>query len=262
MTDSLYYPTKRLSWAGACLEVLLPHSCHICSRPLRNEILCYRCRPPLPRMSRHMEHICLICSSPLSSQNEAARCDTCDLYPLSTRALRHLWDYSLLARDFIRAMKYKPSEQLATVAGTLLSQSIPDLFHIKDWDLVIPMPSSKSGFATRLFNPCAQISLAIAKNHHLRHRNILIRNTRRRPQALLSHDERLTGLRKLFTVSKPSIIGNKSVLLVEDVITTGATIAAATETLLANGAKHVDVLALARTRVWNRFRSEIYRKLS
>jgi orotate phosphoribosyltransferase len=54
------------------------------------------------------------------------------------------------------------------------------------------------------------------------------------------------------------VIAGKRILLVEDVITTGATIAAAAYQLRQAGATHVDVIALARTRVWKRFRARVH----
>jgi predicted amidophosphoribosyltransferase len=86
-----------------------------------------------------------------------------------------------------------------------------------------------------------------------------LRHTRRRtPQAQRTHAERLEGLRGLFTVTAPQKIRGKRILLLEDVITTGATIAAASSALRRAGADGVDVLALAQARVWTRFRARVH----
>ena len=258
---NIHYPVESHSWLGSCLEVLLPGSCHVCCRPLKRGILCYRCQPALPSVEWLKANSCSLCFSQLSLYRGESICNSCRIHPLTMNSIRYLWDYSLLARDFIRAMKYKPSEQLTSIAGGLLSLSLPLLFQKTDWDIIVPMPSSATGFSRRLFNPSVGIAQTIRKRHGIPIRNILIRNLQRRPQALLSHTERLRGLGRLFSLSNPHVVNKKSVLLVEDVITTGATIAAASYTLRAHGAHRVDIIALARTSVWNRFRSEITSKL-
>ena len=87
----------------------------------------------------------------------------------------------------------------------------------------------------------------------LRHRSF------REPQALRSHEERIQGIKAMFAVTDRSKVKGRKVLLIEDVITTGATLAAAVTALQSAEACRVDVLALARAPVWGRFRSRINR---
>jgi predicted amidophosphoribosyltransferase len=84
----------------------------------------------------------------------------------------------------------------------------------------------------------------------------------RAPQATLSHEARITRLKKLFALNDGADVTGKRILLIEDVITTGATISAAAYTLKRAGAVSVDVLALASARVWSRFRGRVAEGLS
>jgi predicted amidophosphoribosyltransferase len=130
-----------------------------------------------------------------------------------------------------------------------------------DWDLVVPIPASKQLFKRRLFYPCNELALKIARDHKIDTVCALTQNTQRAPQATLGHDDRIKRLRTLFKLEHGVEVSARRILLIEDVITTGATIAAATYTLKRHGAARVDVLSLARTSVWGRFRGTIHKLL-
>lgn len=173
--------------------------------------------------------------------------------------IRYLWEYEGLARDYIRAMKYRPSPYLAHRAGEILAQSLPSLFGDASWDHVIPVPSSPVMLKRRLFHPCSEMSGEIRRfTPGLTIRQALRHQGMRGPQARRSHSERLRGLKGVFRVTNDREVAGKRILLVEDVITTGATVAAAAHALYHAGAHSVDVVALAEARIWRRFRSRIF----
>lgn len=243
-------------------EVLFPRECLVCRRPLRRRSLCFRCTPALPELRGALSTSCQRCFGPLTAAHGAV-CQTCISYPPPTDQMRFIWDYSNLARDFIRTMKYRPSVSLARMGGVYLAQTIPYLFdsYAERWDLIVPIPSSYETYKSRLFNPCEEMAHQLSKRLlHLPVVRVLTHEKRRKPQARSSHDERVRGLKKLFAVRTPSrvsLVGVR-VLLVEDVITTGATITAAAHALREHGVASVDVIALARTRVWLRFRRRLW----
>ncbi len=254
---TLTYPEPRLSWLTGALEILLPKECLVCSRPLRGRTLCVRCRPQLPDLDTTRNAKCPLCFEPTSAIESI--CPACELFPLPADSIRFMWVYSGLARDLIRSMKYRPSMRLARLGGCLLAQAIPHLFADPHWNLIVPVPSSARTYRKRLFHPCVEIAHEISRVLSLPVRPLLIHDRRRAPQAQLHHDARLRNLGALFTARKdPTLVGAR-VLLVEDVITTGATIAAATSCLKEAGASSVDVCALARAQSWGRFRERVWR---
>jgi len=243
------------TWLLGPLEILFPRACVVCTRPLRGASLCFRCTPPpisfaMPR--------CTGCFGVVAS-SEVERCAACEAFPLTAERVRYLWEYEGVARDFIRAMKYQPSPFLAYLAGGLLAHHLGSLFGSSGWDLIIPVPSSPAMLKKRLFHPCAEMTRAIQNHltgvpvrHALHHRG------GRTPQARRSHRERLQGFKRIFDIRNGEEVAGKRILLVEDVITTGATVAAACHALSIAGVRSVDVLALAEARVWRRFRSRVY----
>lgn len=254
----LRYPPRSSSWLRSCLEIVLPTQCRICRRPLRGTPVCYRCRPELPDLGDLCSRNCQSCFSPLGIGVSTPACQTCTLFPPVTDTIRFLWEYDGLARDLIRTIKYRPSLSLATLAGGLLCDAAPSMFATTRWDLIIPVPSSHAMFHKRLFHPCTELARPVARALNIPVIHALKHNSARAPQASLTHEERLRNLRTIFTVAARCDLRGARVLLVEDVITTGATITAAAAILKCAGARQIDVLALARTRVWSRFRHRLH----
>jgi ComF family protein len=259
-TLSLSYPHICQSWLGSCLEVLLPTACVVCERPLRGALICYRCRPALPDLRSIQHNRCTQCFTVASASRAGeSLCDVCVLHPPMLDSIRFLWEYHGLARDLIRTMKYRPSVALARLGGALLCDALPHIFAHTSWDLIVPIPASHAMFRRRLFHPCTELAQASSKRYSIAIRDALIHATKRAPQASLDHAARLRNLTHLFKVSRPHVVQGKHILLIEDVITTGATSAAAAYALRNAGATQVDILALARTQVWSRFRAQLGR---
>jgi predicted amidophosphoribosyltransferase len=258
--STIEYPPYASSWLQNCIEILLPSQCTICRRPLRGTTVCYRCRPPLPDLTDLCARSCPRCFSILGATPAHSECETCTLFPPLADSIRFLWEYDGLARDLIRTMKYRPSMSLATLAGALLNGAVPFLFPPgTSWDLIIPIPASRAMFRRRLFHPCQELARPISQSMKIPLLSPLYHDHKRAPQASLTHEERLRRIRSLFSLARRFDARGRRILLVEDVITTGATIGAAAHVLRQAGALRVDVLALARTRVWKRFRQRLYK---
>jgi len=248
-------------WLAGCTELLFPRECLVCTRPLRGASLCFRCAPP-SQISAEFESRCHVCFSPLVVQcprTQSIRCETCLLFPLVADRMRFMWDYGGLARDLIRAMKYRPSLVLARLCGEYLASNVRALFPNDAWDVIVPVPSSPSNVKSRYFHPCREVARPLVSVTGARCApNALVHVGQRAPQATLSHRERLSAWRGMFTASGRCSLEGSRVLLVEDVVTTGATTTAASLALRRAGARSVDILALARTSVWSRFRRRVW----
>ncbi len=257
-TAAWRYATLRSSLILNCLEILLPTTCLVCERPLRRALICYRCRPALPDLSDLNTTHCSSCFSPLGVSKSSSSCETCVLFPPLADSIRFIWEYDGLARDLIRTIKYRPSVSIANMTGKLLCDAAVKLFERCDWDMIIPVPSSHATFRRRLFHPCVELARPLAKAKSIPLIHGLSHNIRRAPQASLNHHDRLRRLDRLFSLSRGCQPRGQRILLIEDVITTGATISAAAALLKGAGAERIDVLALARTRVWSRFRARLH----
>ncbi len=142
--------------------------------------------------------------------------------------------------ELIKACKYKFVKELCEDLGELLAQEI----ELKKLDgVIVPVPLSKRRMAWRGFNQVEEIARVIAVKNNLPSSFCLMRVKHKKAQAKLSEAERLENMKDCFEV-----VGEvpKTVILVDDVITTGATINECSRVLRFAGAEKIVVLALAK----------------
>lgn len=147
-----------------------------------------------------------------------------------------------LAR-LIHLFKYRGIRTLAAPLGELLARSLP---HAQAFDVIVPMPLHWWKRLTRTFNQSDLLAGEVSRRTGIPWSRALRRVKRTAVQAGLTSAERRDNVRGAFRISRPEAVAGKRVLLIDDVLTTGATAAAASAVLRRAGAAHVAVLALAR----------------
>jgi ComF family protein len=158
--------------------------------------------------------------------------------------MRSWVEYSGLARNAIHSLKYKNNIAL----GYFFSKKLCHIIEHAAWDfdLVIPVPLSSKHFRERGFNQSALIARPLA--HLLRKKyagRILYRIRETKSQVNLTAEERHVNVKGAFW-GNPAKLNGRTVLLVDDVITTGATMENCVTALLASGAKKVYCISVAR----------------
>ena len=185
----------------------------------------------------------------------------CRTTPLLFRTIRYLWDYDDKAREYIHAMKYHPSPRLLALAGKDLAHLLLPTFPLADWDLIIPMSASAQAIRRRGLNQCLSLAREVARSLDLPLELRALKHLGTKySQAVLPFKRRISNVRHAFQAQR-SRIRERSILLIDDVLTTGATASAAGLALLRCGAASVDLLALARSEWWESNRAEIYRRI-
>ncbi|MGD0629245.1 MAG: phosphoribosyltransferase family protein [Terracidiphilus sp.] len=162
----------------------------------------------------------------------------------------------------IHAFKYDRLHPVARGLGRMLAQAIAQLAgEAPDEMLVVPVPLHRTKQAERGFNQAralAESALGFLRKSHPQWRLTLASSTlkRLRPttsQAGLTSHQRRLNVRGAFTVSDRSAVESKNILLIDDILTTGATARAAAQALAKAGAASVWVATLARARRVNEF---------
>jgi ComF family protein len=147
--------------------------------------------------------------------------------------------------SMIRRHKYGLDQSLQKALAEFLGTELP--FSSSDCDLIVPVPLHRRRLWWRGFNQAAFLAIAISdrleKPFDLRS---LIRTRATTPQTSQDHDDRRRNVRRAFSVRRPARIKGLRVLLVDDVMTTGATVDECARVLMRAGAARVDVLTLAR----------------
>ena len=111
-------------------------------------------------------------------------------------------------------------------------------------DALVPIPLTQAGFTARGFNQSVLLARCLAAQKVM---PALARNHAQRPQHEQSRAQRLRNMTDAFAVVQPAGLAGKQVVLIDDVMTTGATLTAASQCLLTAGVRRLDVLVFART---------------
>ncbi len=151
------------------------------------------------------------------------------------------------ARDLVHRLKYGDRTDIALAMGRMMAQAGRDL--LPDAGLIVPVPLHRTRLWSRRFNQAAALGRVVAGQSGIALAPLaLARVKRTRQQVGLTRAQRADNLQGAFRVppgARPQIEGRR-ILLVDDVLTTGATANAAARALLRAGATAVDVLTFAR----------------
>jgi ComF family protein len=147
--------------------------------------------------------------------------------------------------SIIRRHKYGLDQSLAHALAECLGDELP--LSAADYDVIIPVPLHLGRLRWRGFNQAAMLAVAVARRmERPLDLSTLVRVRETPPQTRQNRVERIKNLRRAFAVRSPARIASRRILLIDDVMTTGATADECARTLLAAGARRVDVLTLAR----------------
>jgi competence protein ComFC len=151
-----------------------------------------------------------------------------------------------LHKHLLKRAKLKPSiRALKMLFEVSVFNSDFDYQRINNVDLVIPIPSHFTSLVKRGFSPSAEFGKLIANLIEKKFSSIVLKQIYGvQKQAKLKKIERILNVKNSFFTS-PELIKDKSVLLVDDIITTGATINESRLALIKGGAKNVEILAMA-----------------
>jgi ComF family protein len=220
--------------------------CLACTLIFRDEeaaaLFCPDCAAAMPRKQRGF---CPGCGEPAAwPELPPVLCAHClDEPPLWQDFIFH-GPYEGLLRNLLIGLKFRNKPFLGHALGTLLATH-PG-FAALNADMVIPVPLHPSRLARRGYNQAQEIARPLARHLTLPLMpNLLGRTLPTAPQTSASRNERKKNIRNAFTAREA--VRGAHVLLVDDTLTTGATIAAATRTLLASGAGGISVAVVGRT---------------
>lgn len=228
----------------AVLRAIYPSTCMMCDERVDLDFaLCPSCWRDTPFLTGLC---CTDCGTPLPGDSEQAeRCDDCLATPRPWDGGAAVMAYAGRARALVMAMKHGDRTDIARAAGGWMAHRSAHL--IRPDTLVVPIPLHRRRLFQRRYNQAALLaqSLARAAGCELCV-DLLSRPKPTRPLEHHSRSERLAALDGAIVPTPGRSARGRPVLLVDDVMTSGATLAAATRACFAAGATTVAVSVLAR----------------
>jgi len=245
---------------------LFPSDCRICRKPLVNISRLPVCPDCLAQIHAISCEVCAICGESIATpyalgvQPEKLLCGACrqDKPPFAKAVAYGSYNGNL--RELIHLLKYEHVKPVAQVLGDMLAEAIE---RIKDalpveGVVVVPVPLHKSKRRQRAFNQAemiARAALDLLKKKDgnagvqtwIVNKKALVRCRATQSQIGLTRAQRLENMRGAFAAAHSKAVQNRTVLLIDDVVTTGTTVAECARILRKAGASKVYVASVART---------------
>ncbi len=236
----------------AALRLIYPSQCLDCGAPVEQDgslcpgcwrdcefvtgCACARCGVPLPGAASGSE-----------AEDAALSCDDCLVLARPWQRTRAVLVYRSVGRDLVLALKHGDRPDLALPLGAWLAVAAAPL--VRPGMVVVPIPLHPRRLLSRRFNQAALLAAQVARAHGLAHFPTLLQRSRATPaQDHRNYAERHENLRGVLAVSPRhrGALAGREVLLIDDVMASGATVAEAARALIEAGAGPISVAVLAR----------------
>jgi len=226
------------------LDFLYPPRCIVCGdiafKINNDKVLCRKCRKCIPwieDMSR-----CPYCSAP----SEKGRvCSVCKGKEKMYKKAISVFEYSDV-KNTVENYKFKGNKYLSVSIGSVMAdyakKFYPDI--LSECELICPVPIHSTRFAERGFDQSELLGRVISEKSGIKYADALVRIRATGPQSLIKgYSLREANVKGAFKAVKD--VKGKTVLLIDDVLTTGSSANECTKALLAEGAKEVYVFTFA-----------------
>lgn len=221
------------------LDFIFPGYCYICNLSLANpdKYLCSSCLEKLPVLPTSF---CSFCKTFLNNLPIDHNCKT------YLHSVYSLWTYAEGVETLIHKFKYEGKVGLGKILGQVLAQQLSSQSFWPEIETLIPVPLYSSRKRERGYNQAEVLAQALADCTKVKPISNALRRCRNTPdQTHLSSAERKENVKDAFKVDEGIDFSKMTIMLVDDVITTGATLNECAKTLKQNGAEKVHACTLA-----------------
>jgi len=240
---------KMKGYVKSFLELLYPekNTCFICNvydSSIDDKYICSDCEKKLIKI---VPPLCIKCSKPIDYASDCL-CPDCNVYEKSFEAAKSPFSYEGIIKECIYNFKYYNKPYFYKFFGNLLLRYMNEI-NYTNFDFITSVPLHKSKMRTRGYNQSQLLAKYMSDKLSIPYADVLKRTVKTTKQSQQSKDERKKNLKGAFAIKYPHTntkIKNRSVLLVDDVYTTGSTADECSNTLLNFGVSKVYVITIAR----------------
>ena len=247
----------RINWknwvqefAQGAMDLVYPPHCESCGTPLPDseKTLCLVCFQKLPYIRIPRCHRCSLPFDGAIAQNASFECPDCLNRHFDFESNLSAFRFRDPIRHFILDLKYHGQTRHAVPLGMWLAEAIQadPRFQAVPLDAIIPIPLHPVRRRERGFNQAELLSEQLATHLKVPMRPLLRRTRYTNPQTKRDRKERLENLVNAFALTKGASVTGLTVLLVDDVFTTGSTLEECSKLLKHEGAKHIFCATVAR----------------
>jgi ComF family protein len=228
------------------ISIILPTSCCVCGVS-HTDLICTACR--LDYFSRPCKR-CHQCAISIPSSSNTPYCGQCLQNQPAFDASLTVCDYAAPTDQLVLALKFGHHLPLAKLLADAMVEQVLSQVNFDFPDLFCPVPLSKQRLAERGFNQSLEIAKIMSSQLQIPlAMDLLIRTKNTPPQSSLAHEFRIKNVRNAFIIRPDMIdsVAGKHIGIVDDVLTTGATVNELAKLLKRFGARKVSNLLFART---------------
>ncbi|TAH12880.1 MAG: ComF family protein [Runella slithyformis] len=225
-----------LRYWHALLDLVYPDPCRACGTALlgNESIVCTRCRVNLPRTDSHLVAI------------DSLRLKFAGKVPVQNVYAFLKFERAGKVQRLLHQLKYNNQPEVGLMLGRMYGHELRQAGVGTGLDLIVPVPLHPRKLAQRGYNQSDSLAEGLSEGLGVAWSNeVLVRQKFTETQTGKSRFERSENVAGIFEVIKPASVENQHIVVVDDVMTTGATLESAIEALLQNKAASVTVVALA-----------------
>lgn len=233
---SLTMPMKPISFWRRLLDLISPRLCVVCGHRLTvtEEAVCMKCNLHLPRTNYHLH----------AYENEMARLFWGQI-PVERAAAFFYYEAHAETANVLYELKYKNHPEIGEVLGRMFAQEIRAVGFFDGIDGIVPVPLARKRLRQRGYNQSMEIARGVSEVTGLPvYGEVVRRNVFEGSQTSLGRWDRHTNVDQVFELMDGDTIHGQHLLLIDDVVTTGATSIACAKELIKTGDVKISILAL------------------